>query len=219
MNRIVVASNNVKAKEGFKTAWGLAMLVEHEGQRILFDVGPSAEDLTRNLNKLRISTKDIDKIVISHFHKDHKGALGELLARVRNGVKLYEPSSSKQKKEEIADNVYIFSIKGPFSTEQSLVIDSDKGLIVLAGCSHPGIYKIARTIKEDFNKNVYAIFGGFHLEFYPAIFARIIGLLLKRLGIKIIGPSHCTGGKATETLQKIFKEHLIIFGCGETFEY
>ena len=110
-------------------------------------------------------------------------------------------------------------IKGPFSTEQSLVIDSDKGLIVLAGCSHPGIYKIAKTIKEDFNKNIYALLGGFHLEVYPAIFVKIIGSLLKRLKIKIIGPSHCTGGKATGVLQKVFKEKFIEFGCGRTFEY
>jgi len=219
MNRITVVCNNVKAKEGFKTAWGLAMLVEHQGERLLFDVGPNLEDLVHNLNKLRIDTKDIDKIIISHFHKDHKGALEQLFSRARDGVKLYEPSSSKQKKEKIANNVYIFLIKGPFSTEQSLVIDSDKGLIILTGCSHPGIYRIARTIKEDFNKNIYAILGGFHLEIYPAIFVKIIGLLLKRLKIKVIGPNHCTGVRQAEVLRQTFKEKFIEFGCGRTFEY
>ena len=47
--------------------------------------------------------------------------------------------------------------------EQSLVLNTSKGLIVMTGCSHPGIADMLENIKASFGKDIYLVFGGFHL--------------------------------------------------------
>ena len=50
-----------------------------------------------------------------------------------------------------------------FPDEICLVIEDDRGLIVIAGCSHPGILNMIETVRSRFGRPVYAIFGGSHL--------------------------------------------------------
>jgi len=46
--------------------------------------------------------------------------------------------------------------------EQSLIIKSAKGLIIITGCAHPGIVNIVKKAKEIFpNENVYLVLGYF----------------------------------------------------------
>ena len=103
--------------------------------------------------------------------------------------------------------------------ENVLVIDSRRGLIIVTGCAHPGIYRICRAIKDDFRKDIYAALGGFHFEYYPAIFVKILGTLLLRLGIKVIGPNHCTGEGAIKVLRGVFRDGFLDFGSGKIFTF
>ena len=55
-------------------------------------------------------------------------------------------------------------IPDDFMHEQSLVLDTDKGLVILNSCSHGGAANIINEIKTTFpDKNVYGLIGGFHL--------------------------------------------------------
>lgn len=85
-----------------------------------------------------------------------------------------------------------------FSDEVCLVIETEKGLVVIVGCSHPGIMNILCSIKEKFKKNIYAVFGGTHLV--EADEDRIKKSLeeMKTLGIVATYMSHCSGEKAVE---------------------
>lgn len=83
-----------------------------------------------------------------------------------------------------------------FEDEVVVVIDHPKGLIVLLGCSHPGLANILNTIVKRFNKKVYAILGGTHLVEANENRMEQTFDLLRKLNPTLLGISHCTGEKA-----------------------
>jgi 7,8-dihydropterin-6-yl-methyl-4-(beta-D-ribofuranosyl)aminobenzene 5'-phosphate synthase len=68
---------------------GLALLIEREGRRLLFDTGQSGTVLLHNLALLDIKPEAIDAVAISHAHYDHTGGLSALLRRLGAGTPLY----------------------------------------------------------------------------------------------------------------------------------
>ena len=81
-----------------------------------------------------------------------------------------------------------------FSDEQVVVIQSSKGLVVILGCSHPGLINILTTIKERFKERIYAVVGGTHLvEADEDRLEKTMDYLLIQ-DIPVIGISHCSGG-------------------------
>lgn len=97
--------------------------------------------------------------------------------------------------------------------DQSLVIDTDNGLILILGCAHSGLvniinHVIGKTGKEKFH----AILGGTHLDFLtPAQLEETIGVL-KKMKIERMGASHCTGMKAAFRLHQEFGDRFF-YGC------
>jgi len=61
--------------------WGQSLLVEADGQKILFDTGPTAM-ITRNAAALGVDIGSVDRIVLSHGHYDHTGGLQEVLTKI-----------------------------------------------------------------------------------------------------------------------------------------
>lgn len=89
-----------------------------------------------------------------------------------------------------------------FSDEVCLIMATAKGLVVLVGCSHPGILNIISTIHDRLHKPVYGIVGGTHLM--EADEERISKTLkeLKELGICMAGLCHCSGDLAREKISQ-----------------
>lgn len=58
---------------------GLAFLIEAQGQRVLFDAGASGTVLLHNLALLKLSSKSLTALALSHAHYDHTGGLGAIL--------------------------------------------------------------------------------------------------------------------------------------------
>lgn len=104
-------------------------------------------------------------------------------------------------------------IKDSFEDEICLVIDGKEGLTVLCGCSHPGILNMLSTVKKRLNKEIYAMYGGVHLK--NATDERCYKVIeeLKKLGIKILGFSHCSGEKITKLAEKEFNTTRL--SCGD----
>lgn len=102
--------------------------------------------------------------------------------------------------------------------EQSLVIDTDKGLIIATGCSHPGIVHIVRETKEYFKKEIWLVLGGFHL--YDLSNEKIEAIIrdLRFLGVKKIAPCHCTGEKAISLFQREYQKDFIKVGAGSIID-
>ena len=74
-----------------KSDWGFSLLVEYEGQKILFDAGNNADTLAANVNALGIDLKSLDFVVISHRHGDHTSGLNYLL-QINPKIKIYVPA-------------------------------------------------------------------------------------------------------------------------------
>ncbi|MBN1693521.1 MAG: MBL fold metallo-hydrolase [Dehalococcoidales bacterium] len=75
------------ANMGFLAEWGLSMLVEADGKKILFDTG-MGNAVVYNARLLGIDLSAVDKIVISHGHHDHTGGLREVLNEIRKKIEI-----------------------------------------------------------------------------------------------------------------------------------
>ncbi len=88
----------------------------------------------------------------------------------------------------------------PFDDEVLLVIDTQKGLIVLLGCSHPGMKNMLDAASTLIKRPIYAVLGGTHLVESNK---KSLDLSMEYLGkntLKVIGVSHCTGKIAMDQL-------------------
>ncbi|MBQ4348816.1 MAG: MBL fold metallo-hydrolase [Clostridia bacterium] len=90
-----------------------------------------------------------------------------------------------------------------FSHEQSLVIDTDKGLVIFNSCCHGGADTIITEVQKSYpNKKIYALVGGFHLYKSTDEDVKALADRIKKTGIEKIYTGHCTGKKAFEILKK-----------------
>ncbi|KYH36052.1 MAG: MBL fold metallo-hydrolase [Candidatus Bathyarchaeota archaeon B24] len=225
---LISVYDNYQVEPGLKTSWGFATVIKTPKELILFDTGGNSEILLFNMRKLGISPLSIKKVVISHIHGDHVGGLEGFLEENDN-VTVFIPASFPQSvKDMIIDKGAKFvEVSGPrkisdfvYTTgelygppeEQSLIIDSKNGLIVITGCAHPGIVNIVKKAKELMNKDVYLVVGGFH---NPPI---SVVKEFRELGVKKVAPSHCTGDLVREAFREEYKEDFIEYGVGKIIE-
>jgi 7,8-dihydropterin-6-yl-methyl-4-(beta-D-ribofuranosyl)aminobenzene 5'-phosphate synthase len=229
--RITILYDNNDYDCRLRSDWGFSCLVHFRERAILFDTGGDGEILLDNMQKLGIDPKEIQAVLLSHIHGDHVGGLPAFL-RQNNKVKIYVPASFPGRlkeeirylgaaQEEVSRPKEIFP--GVFTTgeldggikEQSLVLRSPHGLVVITGCAHPGIVEIVRQAKEIANGKVHLVLGGFHLRgaSAPAI-ERIIQSFL-HLGVEKVAPCHCSGELARKIFKKKFGPSFISAGVGK----
>lgn len=78
--KIITLIENLVYKQGLIAEHGLAIYIETENQKILFDTGQSGLFL-QNAQKLGIAIEDIDSLIVSHGHYDHTGGLYPFLEK------------------------------------------------------------------------------------------------------------------------------------------
>lgn len=85
--RITTLSENTAGMGECLAEWGLSILVETEGAKILLDTGKSFSAV-HNAEALGVDLYQIDRIVLSHGHSDHTGGLREVLRRMKKEVEI-----------------------------------------------------------------------------------------------------------------------------------
>jgi 7,8-dihydropterin-6-yl-methyl-4-(beta-D-ribofuranosyl)aminobenzene 5'-phosphate synthase len=105
---------------------------------------------------------------------------------------------------ELEKDLYLTGLIGDKIQEQAIVIDlKAKGLVILVGCSHPGLEAIVNQAKKvTSNQKIYGIIGGFHYKDYKTSQLEKAVIYLKKLNPDFIVPSHCTGSEATFYLRQ-----------------
>ncbi len=96
-----------------------------------------------------------------------------------------------------------------FRHEQSLVLDTCRGLVIFNSCSHGGADNIIREAAATFpDRQIYAIVGGFHL--YRSSREEVLRLarLIEETGIRRVVTGHCTGDEGYLVLKEVLGEKL-----------
>ena len=102
--------------------------------------------------------------------------------------------------------------------ELSLAINTADGIVLVVGCSHPGIEGIVAEAAK-INPHVHFIAGGFHLVAAPdPAIEKIATTLHDTYKVDYIAPGHCTGEPTFAALQKTFGDHYLYAGLGTTLE-
>lgn len=124
---------------------------------------------------------------------------------------------------EIVEDVWLVSVVSDVPgtremRELSLALRTPKGLVMVAGCSHPGIEKIlaASRVIED---RVHSIFGGLHLVLTkePEV-QRVAKALRDEWHVEQIAPGHCTGEPGFLALSEAFRDKYVYAGLGDSVE-
>lgn len=89
-----------------------------------------------------------------------------------------------------------------FSHEQSLVLETENGLVIFNSCSHGGAANIIREVSAVFpGKKICSLIGGFHLHNKAVPFVRDFAKSLRTTEISSIYTGHCTGQAAFALLE------------------
>lgn len=145
--------------------------------------------------------------------------LGTEMAEVGPGVFLTGEIPRKTAFEKGDANMTAFDADGnemhpdPLLDDLSLVIDSEKGLILVLGCAHAGMVNIMEYVLEKMGTDrIYAVIGGTHLGFSSDEQFEETLKVLDQYRIERIGVSHCTGLEKASQLHHRLKERFF-FGC------
>lgn len=126
-----------------------------------------------------------------------------------------------EKTTEIAPGLFLLSLvsSNPGTLELrelSLAIQTPHGLIIIVGCSHPGIENIVETA-STIDPHIHMIIGGMHLVVTPdQEIQRIASTLRKQWKVDFVAPGHCTGEPAFEALAREFGDRYLYAGLGQT---
>ena len=215
---------------------GLAMYIHHKGTEVLLDAGMSG-DFLQNAARLDCPVERVDTAVLSHGHYDHADGFPALFAR-SDKVKVCARPAVMQPQfaadgryiglcdslltqyadrfvlsdecRAIADGLWL--VPDTVDHEQSLVAETEDGLVVMNCCCHAGADTIVADILERFpGQKVRALVGGLHLMGpggpttlgpAPEDVAALARRLTVELGVDGIYTGHCTGGPAFALLSE-----------------
>ena len=103
--------------------------------------------------------------------------------------------------------------------DQSLVIETEKGLVILLGCCHAGLVNTLEHIAYQCGRRgVYAIIGGTHLGFCGQEQLDKTIAVLRKTGIRKLAVSHCTGFAAAARLSRELPQEFQVAMVGYTLD-
>jgi len=209
---ITILYDNTVYRAGLQADWGFSCLVEMAEKTILFDTGANGALLLENMKILGKDPALVDVVFISHAHFDHTGGLSAFL-NVNNQVTLYAPVSFRgvrNAKQVIYMDSPTEMFGNVFSTgeldgmEQAMAVKTKKGLVLIAGCSHPRMDHILEAA-ATFGR-VHGIIGGLH-GFQDYALFRDFGLIC---------PTHCTQHIAE--IKRLYPDAYIQGGAGRVID-
>jgi 7,8-dihydropterin-6-yl-methyl-4-(beta-D-ribofuranosyl)aminobenzene 5'-phosphate synthase len=228
---LTILYDNYNFDENFKSSWGFSCLIESPERTILFDCGGNDGALMDNFKAAGKDPGKVELVILSHIHWDHTGGLAKFLES-RTGIDVYVPASFPDEfKQEIKsrgarpvevmaarkiiDNVWTTGEMGDEIIEQSLIIETPGGLVILTGCAHPGIQEIVEKARKERGNKILLVMGGFHLLRTGAGTVESIAADLRQQGIQYVAPTHCSGDGTLEIFKKTFGDHFLRAGAGK----
>jgi 7,8-dihydropterin-6-yl-methyl-4-(beta-D-ribofuranosyl)aminobenzene 5'-phosphate synthase len=215
---IKIIYDNYLKNNDLETDWGYSILIDGLDKVILYDTGAKPDIFESNFRKMELDASSVSFLVLSHEHHDHTGGIPGFVRMKKDMVESGLEPLLVSKPAMICENLYS---SGEFSKpipEQALVLNTKQGLVIMTGCSHPGIIEMLKEIKSAFKKDIYMVFGGFHLLNKSDKEMEHIIAEMKALGVIKCGATHCTGGKQIKMIREAFGDNFFELGVGNTFE-
>jgi 7,8-dihydropterin-6-yl-methyl-4-(beta-D-ribofuranosyl)aminobenzene 5'-phosphate synthase len=127
------------------------------------------------------------------------------------------------KRTEVAPGIFILSgVSTSLGTlelmELSLAIKSPQGVILIVGCSHPGVEHIVQEATA-IDPHINILFGGLHQIQKPdPEVKRIAAVLHDQYKLERVAPGHCTGEPEFAALKRAFGDHYVYAGVGSVVD-
>jgi len=103
----------------------------------------------------------------------------------------------------------------------SLVVDTDKGLVVISGCGHSGMINTLEFARKQIRRApIYAAIGGFHLTDYDDAKLDWTANKLREFGLRYLLGAHCTGMESLYRLRRrigLTSESCVVSLVGSSF--
>lgn len=249
MKAVILSENSALC--GLEHEHGLSVYIEHRTRRILLDAGHS-DKFARNGDVLGVDLSHVDTAVLSHGHWDHANGF-DVFFTLNNHAQVHARPAIAQPEyfdgkyigikpvlmekyacrftlsdgpADLGDGIYL--IPDSVVHEQSLVLDTDAGLVVFNSCSHAGAGHIAKDILARFpDKKIAAYLGGFHLMgatgpdslgVAPCVVKDLASWMLDELGVGTIYTGHCTGAPAFALLREVGGDRVCPLDAGMIIE-
>jgi 7,8-dihydropterin-6-yl-methyl-4-(beta-D-ribofuranosyl)aminobenzene 5'-phosphate synthase len=212
-----------------RSDWGFSCLIELQETTLLFDTGGDGDILLQNMRHLRLDPLKVDHVFLSHIHGDHTGGLRSILGMGGSPV-VWIPSSFPAAFEQpLRSWTDVRDVAGPntmfpgvYSTgelgieivEQSLILETRQGLVVITGCAHPGIVSVLTKTKELHAGDLFLVMGGFHLRGKGRTDLQRIFAEMRSLGVQRVAPCHCTGDEAIAMFSDEWGDEFLGSGVG-----
>jgi 7,8-dihydropterin-6-yl-methyl-4-(beta-D-ribofuranosyl)aminobenzene 5'-phosphate synthase len=166
-----------------------------------------------NLRLAEVDPATIECVLLSHAHSDHMGGLAPLRARnPRLTVHMPERSGPF----EIAPGLWSTGIIEGQPNEQALAIQTPRGLVLLTGCSHPGIVRMVEAAeKQRGAPSLRLLLGGFHMLQQNEAQIQATVQRLQELKVERLMATHCTGDLATKMFKNAFGTRFETAGAGK----
>ena len=224
--RVTVLIENTAARSDLATEHGFSAWVDTGESKVLFDTGASGR-VVRNAEVLGVDLAAADAIVLSHRHADHTGGLEAAAAQASRatvyahpaaGIVLHtNPVLTSRKSEAVVPGVLTtgeiarttdVEAEGGYAhmpDDQALFFEVPEGVVVVVGCAHAGVVNTLRHVAQlTRSEKIYAVLGGMHLP--QASEERLAKTVeaFRELGLRRIGPCHCTGDRAIRRFESEF---------------
>jgi 7,8-dihydropterin-6-yl-methyl-4-(beta-D-ribofuranosyl)aminobenzene 5'-phosphate synthase len=103
--------------------------------------------------------------------------------------------------------------------DQSLVLETEKGLVLILGCCHAGVINtLNHVVAITRRRDIYAVIGGTHLGFCSQNQIKKTAASLRNMGINKLAVSHCTGFAASVLLLREMPKEFQMAMVGYTLE-
>lgn len=161
----------------------------------------------------KLTTEYSDRI--KYVSGDYKLCEGVYL--IPHKTKGLEKIGEREKMYQKTEKGYVFD---DYCHEQSLVLDTEKGLVIINCCSHGGAANIINEVAETFpDKKVYGIIGGFHLFNKTDEEVRAFARKVRDTGISFVCTGHCTKEKAYGILHEELGDIASLMHVGMVMEF
>ncbi len=103
--------------------------------------------------------------------------------------------------------------------DQSVWLNTPKGLVVLLGCAHSGVVNTLQSVKRASpSAKLHAVIGGMHLANADTTRLYRTAAYLQAQGLALVGPCHCTGAAAVQYLTRALPGKVVPLHAGDTLD-